>query len=106
MSAKNPNNIIKSKITPDIISFNFIKSPFVEIKGNSGKKYIVQFIDTTNNSVIYEVIIETGLVKVPPCIDLASYVKVLSVFLLTTKVPSAVELSTPLTSIGVPEAIP
>lgn len=45
---------INTEFTPEIeIISHYVDGPFVELKGNSNKKYTVQFLDE-NNSLIYE----------------------------------------------------
>lgn len=54
---RNLNKLINKKPrieNPPQINLNFIDGPYIEIKNNSEKQYHVQFIDTKNNKIIYE----------------------------------------------------
>ena len=45
--------LISSKEEKDIVSIHFIKGAFCELKGKSGKEFILKFIDKSNNSLLY-----------------------------------------------------
>lgn len=44
----------------DQIEINFIDGAFIEIKGNNTKEYLVKFIDSSNNTVIYSTDLKTN----------------------------------------------
>ena len=42
------------------ITFNFIDGPYVEITGNNSKTYTIEFVDKTDNSIVYETTIKNN----------------------------------------------
>lgn len=55
---------LEPKKTEDItaidVSYNFIDGPFVEIKGKKSNKYLVQFINGDEDTVVYQLEMETN----------------------------------------------
>ena len=55
---KNKNNIVQ---LGNKIVYHFVNGPYVEIKGNLPKEYLIKFIDTLTNKVIYETSIKNNM---------------------------------------------
>jgi autotransporter strand-loop-strand O-heptosyltransferase len=55
---KNKNNI--AQIQNKVI-YHFVNGPYVEVKGNQPKTYLVKFIDKNTNKVVYETSIQNNM---------------------------------------------
>lgn len=49
-----------NEITPNKMYFSFVDGPYVEVTGDNKKQYEIEFIDKSNNSVVYNTVLNTN----------------------------------------------
>ena len=55
---KNKNNIMEIQ---NKVIYHFVNGPYIEIKGNKSKTYLVKFIDKNTNKIVYETRIQNNM---------------------------------------------
>ena len=55
---KNKNNIMEIE---NKVIYHFVNGPYIEIKGNKSKTYLVKFIDKNTNKIVYETRIQNNM---------------------------------------------